>query len=223
MSRIARIVAQGYPHHVTQRGNYRQPVFETDGDYRQYLEWLKKYSGKYALDLWAYCLMSNHVHFICVPNKEDSLSLTFNTLHMRYAQYVNRRRQASGHLWQGRFFSSILDERHVYAAIRYVENNPVRARLVNEAKDYRWSSAREHLGVNSDGNITVNCFLTEEISDWAHYLDEKEDETILRDIRKETLAGRPCGDTVFIEKLEQKFGCRLQAIPRGRPKRNERK
>ncbi|MFA4915766.1 MAG: transposase [Syntrophales bacterium] len=88
MPRIARIVAEGYPHHVTQWGNYRQPVFEVDDDYQQYLGWLKEYSSKYALDIWAYCLMSNHVHFICVPIKKDSLSLTFNMLYMRYAQYV---------------------------------------------------------------------------------------------------------------------------------------
>ena len=93
MPRIARTVASGLPHHITQRGNYRQVIFETDRDYLQYREWLKEYSGKYALDIWAYCLMSNHVHFICVPGQEDSLARTFNLLHMRYSQYLNRRRK----------------------------------------------------------------------------------------------------------------------------------
>ena len=99
MLRTARVVAKGYPHHVTQRGNYKQSVFEEDNDYVQYLEWLKDYSKKYSLDIWAYCLMANHVHFVCVPKKDDSLPSTFNMFHMRYAQYNNRRKQASSHLW----------------------------------------------------------------------------------------------------------------------------
>ena len=110
MLRIARTVASGLPHHITQRGNYRQVIFETDRDYLQYREWLKEYSGKYALEIWAYCFMNNHVHFIGVPAREDSLARTFNLLHMRYSQYLNRRRKMGGHVWQGRFYSSILDE-----------------------------------------------------------------------------------------------------------------
>jgi putative transposase len=217
MSRIARVVAQGYPHHVTQRGNYRQAVFETDDDYLQYLQWLKEYSDKYNLDIWAYCLMNNHVHFVCVPEKEDSLSRTFNMLHMRYAQYVNRRKHASGHLWQGRFYSSILDERHTCAAVRYVENNPVRAGIVEEAEDYRWSSAREHSSGSGAGIITARFYLTEEILDWKNYLREKEDEAFIKNIRKNAITGRPCGEKSFIEKLEKMFGYRLQAVSRGRP------
>ncbi|HHT9117847.1 MAG TPA: transposase [Candidatus Hypogeohydataceae bacterium YC38] len=110
MPRIARAVAPDYPHHVTQRGNYQQTVFEDKEDRMQYLYWLKEYSRKYDLRIWAYCLMSNHVHFICVPGNADSLSKTFNTLHMRYSQHINRKKGMKGHLWQGRFFSCILDE-----------------------------------------------------------------------------------------------------------------
>ena len=129
MPRIARAVAPGYPHHVTQRGNYRQIVFEDEEDFQQYKTWLKDYSGKFGLKIWAYCLMNNHVHFVCVPTKEYSLAKTFNTLHMRYSQYINRKKGAKGHLWQGRFFSCSLDEIHLYAAVRYIENNPVRAKI----------------------------------------------------------------------------------------------
>lgn len=137
MPRIARAVARGLPHHITQRGNYRQGVFETDEDYLKYREWLKEYSKRYALDIWAYCLMSNHVHLVCVPDQDDSLARTFNLLHMRYSQYVNRRRKMNGHVWQEeRFYSTILDEVHLHAAIRYVENNPVRAGIVQKAEEY---------------------------------------------------------------------------------------
>jgi len=102
MPRIARTVAVGYPHHITQRGNYRQTTFACDDDYVQYLQWVSQYSQKYHLKIWAYCLMSNHVHFIVVPIKDSALACTFNTLHMRYAQYLNKKRKVTGHLWQNK-------------------------------------------------------------------------------------------------------------------------
>ena len=141
MPRISRAVAIGFPHHITQRGNYRRNVFENEADYLHYIDWLVLYSDKYLLEIWAYCLMGNHVHFIVLPLNADSIARTFNTLHMRYAQCINRRHKQAGHLWQGRFVSCVLDERHLYAGIRYVEKNPVRAGVVRKPQDYRWSSA----------------------------------------------------------------------------------
>ena len=221
MPRVARTVAKGYPHHVTQRGNYRQAIFESDEDFIQYLKWLKAYSRKYGLDIWAYCLMDNHVHFICVPKHEETLARIFNMLHMRYAQYINRRRNASGHLWQGRFYSTILDEAHVYAAVRYVENNPVRKGMVKKAEDYRWSSAREHIDAAPEV-VSGNCFLQQEIRNWRKFLSAREDTAMAQEIRKSSRTGRPCGDESFIKKLEKRFGRRLKALPRGRPKKAEK-
>ncbi len=220
MPRVARTVAIGYPHHVTQRGNYRQAIFEVDEDYIQYQEWLKEYSQKYGLDIWAYCLMSNHVHFICVPRQEETLARTLNTLHMRYAQYKNRRRKASGHLWQGRFYSTILDEAHVYAAVRYVENNPVRVGLVKKAEDYRWSSACEHIEALYN-IVSRNCFLLNEVQSWSKFLHEREDVVQTQEIRKCSMTGRPCGNERFIKKLERRFGRRLKALPHGRPRKTK--
>jgi putative transposase len=137
MARIARAVAVEYPHHITQRGNYRQTVFKSAKDYPLYLSWLKAYAEKYFVRIWAYCLMSNHVHYIAVPMQSVSFARTFNTLHMRYSQYINKRENAAGHLWQGRFYSCALDETHLYAAVRYIENNPVRAGIVDKAEEYR--------------------------------------------------------------------------------------
>jgi len=130
MARLARSTILGFPHHVIQRGNYDQPVFETDADYRRYLSWLQEYAAHYAVDVWAYCLMPNHVHFVCVPNAEDALARAFNTLHMRYAQYFNGKRSLRGHLWRARFMSCVLDESSVREEVRFVENNPVRVKLV---------------------------------------------------------------------------------------------
>jgi len=219
MPRIARAIAPGYPHHVTQRGNYRQPVFETEDDYRQYITWLKDYSSKYDLHIWAYCLMSNHVHFICVPQNQDSLAKTFNALHMRYSQYVNQKKGARGHLWQGRFYSCILDERHLHAAIRYVENNPVRAGMVKNPEHYKWSSARGHIGEVIDTVLADDCFLNKEIKNWREYLEQKEDSRFVVDIRKSSMSGRPCGNKNFVGQIEAILNRKLHALPRGRPRK----
>lgn len=223
MPRIARVVAKDYPHHVTQRGNYKQPVFEEEQDYAQYLQWLKQYSHKNGLDIWAYCLMANHVHFVCVPRSLDALAKTFNMLHMRYAQYFNKKRNQRGHLWQGRFYSCILDERHVYAAVRYIENNPVRAGLVKKAEEYPWTSALNHIQKQGDEILSKTCYLTDEVVDWSRYLTKTENDTVLiATIKKNALTGRPCGDDVFIRRLERKFGCRLKALAHGRPRKEEK-
>jgi len=151
MPRISRAIAIGYPHHITQRGNYRQTVFAEEGDYVRYVELLAGFAPRYGLEIWAYCLMPNHVHFIGVPGRQESLARTFNTVHMLYAQYFNRKQNAIGHLWQGRFFSCVLDERHLYAAVRYVEMNPVRAGIAQAPQDYPWCSAKSHMDMVSVG------------------------------------------------------------------------
>lgn len=219
MPRISRPVAIGYPHHITQRGNYRQRVFESDADYLQYLQWLQQYSRKYLLKIWAYCLMSNHVHFIAVPMENTSLAKTFHTLHMRYSQYFNQNRGTSGHLWQGRFYSCAIDEPHLYAAVRYVENNPVRAGIVEKPHDYKWSSARSRISRKTDLVLSGDCYLTEQIQDWLGYLKEREDDAMVDTIRSNSRTGRPCGDEGFVQTIEGIVGRRLKAMPKGRPKR----
>ncbi len=132
MPRMARVVAVGLPHHITQRGNYRQDVFLNADDKGRYLAWVQEYSVKYNLSILAYCLMQNHIHFIAIPNQPDSLARAFNSAHMRYSQYFNSKLKRRGHLWQGRFYSCVLDESHLVLAARYIERNPVRAGLVEK-------------------------------------------------------------------------------------------
>ena len=134
MSRVARIVAPGFPHHVTQRGNRRADVFEADTDYEAYLRFLKRYAGKRGLSIWVYCLMRNHIHLVAVPLRAESLGQALRDAHTVYAMYFNSRTQLSGHVWQGRFYSCPLDETHLWAAVRYVERNPVRAGMVENAR-----------------------------------------------------------------------------------------
>ena len=224
MPRIARVVAVGLPHHITQRGNYRQDVFTNPDDRRQYLAWIREYSIKYGLSILVYCLMQNHVHFIAIPNESDSLARTFNAAHMRYAQYFNKKLKQRGHLWQGRFYSCVLDEFHLMLAARYIERNPVRAGLVKKPWQWPWSSAIIHTNGKESrpfielgdlfGIMGMSC------GSWEKYIDSAEEENFLQRIRKHTFTGRPLGTMAFIERLQEKFSRRLYALPIGRPKKS---
>jgi len=220
MARLARSTIIGYPHQVTQRGNYEQTVFGEDGDFRRYLAWLKECADRYSVEIWAYCLMRSHVHFVCVPKADGSLAHAFNTLHMKYAQYVNGKKGVTGHLWKGRFQSCMLDERSVFEEVRFIENNPVRAGLVGRAEDYPWSSARHHVLGELDPVIMDGCFLNGEIKDWRAYLSARADEPILNRTWQSLKTGRPAGDEGFVHALEKIMGRRLVALPRGRPRKN---
>jgi len=221
MPRIARTVAVGLPHHITQRGNYRQNVFLDDNDRKHYLSWIQEYSTIYGLSLLAYCLMDNHVHFIAIPKREDSLAKTFNASHMRYAHYFNKKIKTTGHLWQGRFYSCILDEPHLVVAARYIERNPVRAHRVKKPWQWKWSSASIHANKVQTPLIIDDIFTIIDMSPepWRAYIDSQEDKETLDEIRRHTLTGRPLGMRTFVEKLEKKLGRRLLALPRGRPKK----
>lgn len=119
MARIARVVAPGYPHHITQRGCRRQQTFFTKSDYQYYLDLLISAQMDAAVVVLAYCLMPNHVHLVVIPEHEKSLSEFLGPTHRRYAMTVNQRKQWKGHLWQERFHSFVMDERHLLSAVRY--------------------------------------------------------------------------------------------------------
>ena len=209
MGRIARIVGVGLPHHITQRGNYQQKVFLNTDDRKQYLLWIKEYSLKYGLSILAYCLMPNHVHFVAVPGKIDSLAKTFNVAHMRYSQYFNNKLNQRGHLWQGRFYSCILSQALLMLAACYIERNPVRAGLVDKPWNWQWSSAACHTNRKIDELVNSHELLKlvgMSSSSWEKYIETKEEESFLQDIRKHTSTGRS-------------FGV-VEAILRGRSKKD---
>jgi putative transposase len=162
--------------------------------------------------------MSNHVHFIAMPDREDSLAKTFNQAHMRYSQYRNKKCEQRGPLWQGRFHSCVLDERHLLAATRYVERNPVRAGVAERAEDYRWSSARAHALGTGDPLLSNDEMLREMIGDWSAYLAEEDDPNWVRALRVSTRSGRPAGNDTFIARVEGIVGRSLEPRPLGRPK-----
>ena len=223
MPRVARTVFADVPHHITQRGNRREDVFFTDQDRTEYLFWLKEYCDKYKVDILAYCLMTNHIHLVAVPTAEDGLHRVLRPLHTRYSQKVNREHGWKGHLLQGRYFSAPLDEVYMWAAIRYVERNPVRARIVRSAENYKWSSAAGHCKLRKDKILTTNskwAGLFEEISNWSEWLAEGDEPEKIELIRRNIEKGLPCGSEKFIRRLEKIAGRILHYRPMGRPKKN---
>ncbi len=201
MARIARVVAPGVPHHITQRGNRRQVTFFSEYDYELYLSLLSKWCAECGVEVWAYCLMSNHVHIIAVPETTTSLAEAMGSAHRRYTRHVNLREDWRGHLWQGRFASFPLDNRHLMAAARYVELNPVRAGMVEHPVDYRWSSASAHMSGKDDGVVRVRPLLEIE-PNWAKFLSADGDEEEFETFRLHERTGRPMGDEQFVEEME---------------------
>ena len=205
MARLARVVAAGVPHHVTQRGNRGQKVFFGDEDYALYSSLLAQGCRAAGTEVWAYCLMPNHVHLILVPPDEDGLRAALGEAHRRYTRAVNSREDWRGYLWQGRFASFPMDEAHLMAAARYVELNPVRAKLARRARDWKWSSARAHLAGKDDGLVRVKPLLAL-APDWADFLSEGLADEPLRAIRKSERTGRPLGAAAFLKRLEKRLG-----------------
>jgi putative transposase len=208
MARLARIVVPDIPHHVTQRGNRRQTVFFGDDDYRAYLGLLGEYTSKAGVAVWAWCLMPNHVHLMLAPPTPGALRQALAEAHRRYSRLVNFREGWRGYLWQGRFASCPMDPAHALAAARYIELNPVRARLAAEPEDWPWSSARAHLTGVDDG-LTRTAALGIGPGEWRDFLGFGLDDGMLETIRAGERTGRPLGDADFVRGLESSTGREL--------------
>jgi len=220
MARLARVVAPGVAHHVTQRGNRRQQVFFTDADYRLYLELLAEHTRAAKVAVWAYCLMPNHVHLILVPREAGGLRAALGEAHRRYSRAINFRHGWRGYLWQGRFASFPMNTQYLLACARYVELNPVRAKLTRTARAWKWSSARAHLTGRGDGVVRVRPLL-DLAPDWKALLGAELGAEDLEAIRGHERTGRPLGDARFLTRLETRLGRRLKkAKPGPKPQRN---
>jgi len=202
MARIARIVVPGIPHHITQRGNRRQETFFKEDDYREYISLMSASCRLHGVEIWAYCLMSNHVHLIAVPEQDESLRSAIGEAHRRYTRSINFRQNWRGHLWQERFASFPMNERYLLAAARYVELNPVRARITKDPSSYLWSSARSHILDEDDALVRVKPLL-DLVPDWKNFLNEGIAENDIKCIRQHERTGRPLGDDRFITKIER--------------------
>ena len=222
MARMARVVLPDYPHHITQRGNWRQNVFREAEDYLLYLDLLQKYSRHYEMGIAGYCLMTNHVHVVAEPYLEESIANTFKYCHGTYATSFNKKYGKSGHLWKGRPYSCVLDEAHAWATLRYVERNPVRAGMVACAEDYRWSSARTHCGMVEDSLLNSKWPAQGIPEDWSFQLGQEQKTEDVKRIRDCTYRGRPCGSEAFVRSAEAITGRRLTPAKFGpRPQQTE--
>ena len=193
----------GLAYHVTQRGSNRQATFFTAGDRRMYLSLLREQLADSGVRVLAYCLMTNHVHLVVVPERADSLSVLFRRVHGRYSQYLNIRLGRSGHLWQQRFFSCPLSERHLWVALKYVEQNPCRAGLAGDVREYRWSSAASHFGAkDKSGVLDLEFWRRGGGADtWREMHEAREEPANVELLRRCTYAGRPFGDEEFVERI----------------------
>ena len=207
MARIARVIAIGYPHHITQRGNRRQQTFFGEEDYIAYIELMSNWCQKYQVDIWGWCLMPNHVHLIAVPKSKEGLARAIGEAHRRYTRRINFRENWRGHLWQERFASFPMDEQYLLATARYIEMNPVAAKIVTCPEDYPWSSARAHLKGKDDQLVKVAPLL-ELVPDWAGFLELSSNEDVDA-IHLHERTGRPMGTKEFVENLEKVLGRQL--------------
>lgn len=218
MPRIARVVAVDVPHHVTQRGSNRMDIFIDSDDRELFLGGLRRWTRQTETQVWAWCLMSNHFHLLLVPTAMDGLAKTLHGVTFGYAQHFNQKYRRCGRLWQNRYYSAPLDARtHLWTVARYIERNPVRASIVLQAEDWRWSSARAHTRGERDATVSQPDWL--EGSDrkaYRQFLNESGDEN---EIRRATSTGRPIGDVGFVARLEGVLKRRLAALPRGRPRK----
>src|SRR5207244_1105075 len=202
MARLARVVIPGLPHHVTQRGNGRGRTFFDDADYALYRDLLGASCRAADVEVWAWCLMPNHVHLVLVPSDPDGLRRALARVHRHYAGVVQARRKRSGHFWQGRFGAAVMDEEHLAAALRYVSLNPVRARLVDRAQDWRWASTRAHLRGKEDG-LTALAPIRNRFPRFADLLVSEPEENLFASLRSAESIGRPLGSDRFLARIER--------------------
>ena len=214
MACLARVVIPGIAHHVTQRGNGRARTFFSDDDYALYRDLLAEHCRAADVGVWAWCLMPNHVHLILVPRDADGLRRALAPVHRRYAGIIHARRKRTGHFWQGRFGAVVMDEEHLAAALAYVSLNPVRARLVERAQDWRWSSTRAHLRGKDDG-LTALAPIKDRFPRFADLLASEPDAEALARLRAAESVGRPLGGGGFVTRIERATKRLLKPCKRG--------
>jgi len=211
MSRLPRIVLPEFPHHLTQRGNRKSEVFLDTEDRQFFLSLVEEHTQDNGIKVSSYCLMINHFHLIVHPATKLGLSKGMHRIDGVYAEYFNQKYQLTGHLWQDRFFACVLDNSHFWKAVRYVEQNPVRAGMVSRAEKYQWSSAAAHCGQRDDPLLS-EIPLSAPHDDWRDWLAEGLPEAEHKRIRRATKRGAPYASESFIRELEQLLDLRL--LPR---------
>ena len=226
MARRHRLSIDGLPLHIVQRGNDRQRCFFEDHHYSLYLGLLTELARPHGCELHAHVLMTNHVHLLLTPRASGNASSLMKNVGQRYVQYVNRTRNRTGTLWEGRFKSCLVDsEAYLLRCYRYIEMNPVRAGMVGDPSQYPWSSfSFNALGIPSPLVVphpTYQALGSADRTRRAAYraLFDGRDDSDLEEIRSSVRTGIPLGTPAFLAQLAQR-GVRVQAGQSGRPPRN---
>ncbi|MES9970330.1 MAG: transposase [Candidatus Thiodiazotropha sp.] len=230
MPRRARMYLPELPYHIVQRGNNREACFIEPENYQFYLELWQDLSRKYGVAVHAYCLMTNHIHFLVTPSNEKAISNTMKVVGSRYAQYINKKYNRTGTLWEGRHRSSLVQQnRYLLACYRYIELNPVRAGIISRPEEYHWSSYgsngwgdeswiqphKEYLRLGS--NKSEQCYSYREL--FKAQLSEED----IHLFRKATHYSQPIGDDRFKHQIESRYGVKMGQMARGRPRTSNRK
>jgi putative transposase len=221
MPRISRGISDELIYHVLNRGNAKQRIFHKDQDYVAFVRLLKEARHLFSVNIFAYCMMPNHFHFVLRPCQANGLSKLMQWLMTCHVRRYHKHYGTSGHIWQGRYKSFLVKEdEYLLTVLRYVEGNPVRARLVSSAKDWPWSSHRERIGKKI--NKIVACIPIDLPSDWADYVDEPLTERELEKLNRSVNRQTPFGDSEWQKKMCLHYGLEHTLRPRGRPKKGDR-
>lgn len=228
MARLARLVVPGYPHHIVQRGNNRQPIFVDDADRERFLTLLVQYANRHALPIHAFVLMPNHVHLLATPAEAGTLAAVMQGVGRSYVRWFNARHQRSGTLFEGRFRSSVVDtDRYALACSRYIELNPVRAGLVTSPAEFRWSSHRHNVGVRPNALITEHAAMWalgntpfERQSSYRKMFEKPLGSAELAAFRQSVQSGWAVGRDDFVADLSGSNPRRVQPRRPGRPRKN---
>ena len=225
MARLPRLTLPGYPHHIIQRGNNRQAIFATAADYQMLLDLLHESADKFGVALHAYVLMSNHFHLLATPQTTDVFGQMMQAVGRRYVRYFNTLQKRSGTLWEGRYKSTVIQpERHLLACMAYIDLNPVRAGLVEQARDYPWSSHGHYTGQRIDKLITPhplswalgNTPFAREAA-YAELVQRGVSQVQQAALTDATLRGWALGDPEFVADLQKRTLRRVTKTTPGRP------
>jgi putative transposase len=220
MPRIARGLSDGFVFHVLNRGNGRQEVFHKDGDYHAFGNLIEEALDSFNLKLFAYCIMPNHFHFLLQPSKGEDLSKFMQWLMTSHVRRYHQHYGTSGHVWQGRYKSFIVQEdQHLLTVLRYVEGNPVRAQLVESAKSWRWSSHRERIDCKSAHKLSALPVPLP--NKWTEYIDTPMTSSEVESLRRSVNRQAPFGEDRWVHDTCDALGLNSTIRERGRPKREQ--
>jgi len=226
MARLPRLTVPGYPHHVIQRGNNRQPIFSDRADYESLLSMLEENARKYGVAIHAYVLMSNHFHLLATPETAQSIPQMMQAVGRRYVRYFNQRQGRTGTLWEGRYKSTLIQgERYLLACMVYIDLNPVRGGLADAAADYPWSSHGHYIGRCHDRLITPHP-LYWELGNTPFARDAAYAELVQSGISAEqqraltdsALRGWALGEADYVAALQKRTARRVSKTRAGRPR-----